>query len=149
MGMILKSSTPGMQDPKEAGEIGADVLWIEGEFFNGLRGSLEQSGVTGTLVLAHERTQLLWDGKRDEEVVTRELALDLFSQPLLSFIVLAGGTVAIAAGAKELARLSAALTLVERDTTSLRTAGDDGIDDLAVSLRHLGGVNVGGTQGQR
>ena len=49
---------------------------------------------------------------------------------------------AIAAGAKELARLSAALTLVQRDTASLRTTCREGIDDFAVSLGHRGGVTL-------
>jgi glycine/D-amino acid oxidase-like deaminating enzyme len=75
-------------------------------------------------------------------MVARELALDLFLQPLLSFIVLAGGTMAIAAGAVELARLSAAVALVERHPAGFRTTGDDGIDDFAVSLGHLGGVTL-------
>src|ERR1700724_3345057 len=100
MGMILQSSTPGMQDPEEAWEIGTDVLRIEGEFFDGLRGRPEQSAITDARVLPHERTQLLWDGKRDEEVVAWELTPDLFFEPLLGFIVLAGGAVAIAAGEK-------------------------------------------------
>jgi hypothetical protein len=142
MGMVLQGSSPSVEHAEEAREIGTDVLLIEGKFFNRIRGRLEQSGVTGALVLAHERTQLLWDGKRDEEVVTRQLALDLFSQPLLGLIVLAGGAVAIAAGAKELARLSAALALVERHPTGLGTTRRDGIDDFAVSLWHPGGVTL-------
>ena len=140
--MILQGSSPGVQDAEEAWEIGTEVFSIKGKFFDRIRRRLEQSGVTGALVLAHERTQLFWDGKRDEEVVTRQLALDLFSQPLLGLIVLAGGTVAIAAGAKELARLSAALTLVERDTAGLRTTGREGIDDVAVSLGYGASVTL-------
>ena len=121
MGMVLQGSSPGVEHAEEAREIGADVLLIEGEFFDGIRGRLEQSGVTDALVLAHERAQLFGDGKGDEEVVTRQLALDLFFEPLLGLIVLAGGTVAIAAGAKELARLSAAFALVERHPAGLGT----------------------------
>ena len=131
-----------MQDAEEAGEIGADVLLIEGEFFDGIGGRLEQSAVTGALVLPHEGAQLLWDGKGDQEVMTRELALELFFEPLLGFVVLASGAVAITAGAKELLRLSAALTLVECGTARLRTTGDDGIDDFLVSLGHRGGVTL-------
>ena len=48
-------------------------------------------------MLAHEGSQLFGDRKGDQEVMTRELALDLSLEPLLSFVVLAGGTVAIAA----------------------------------------------------
>ena len=76
MGMILQGSAPGMEHAEEAWEVGADMLGILGEFFDGLGGSLEQSGVAKALVLADERAQLLWDGKGDQEVVTRELALD-------------------------------------------------------------------------
>ena len=46
MGMILQGSSPGVQDAEEAREIGADVILIEGEFFNRVRGRLEQSGVS-------------------------------------------------------------------------------------------------------
>ena len=108
--MILQGSSPGVQDTEEAGEIGTDVILIEGEFFDGVRGRLEQSGVSHALVLTHERTQRFWDRKRNQEMVARELALDLCLEPLLGLIVLAGGTVAIATGAKELAGLSAACT---------------------------------------
>jgi crotonobetainyl-CoA:carnitine CoA-transferase CaiB-like acyl-CoA transferase len=91
----------------------------------------------------------LWDGKRDQEMMAWELAKDLFFEPLLGFSVLTGGAVAIAAGAKELAWFGAALALVKRNSTGFGTTGDDGIDDFAVSLGHLGGVTleVLGTKG--
>ena len=47
---------------------------------------------------------------------------------------------AVAAGAKALKGFSAAVTLVERDSASLSTTGDDGIDDFLVGLGHCGGV---------
>jgi hypothetical protein len=46
--------------------------------------------------LPHEVAQRFWDRKGNEEMVAWELALDLFLQPLLGFIVLAGGAMAIA-----------------------------------------------------
>jgi hypothetical protein len=67
-----------VQDAEEAGEIGPDVLLIEGEFFDGVGGSLEQSGVSQALVLPHEVAQRLWDREGYQEMVARELALDLF-----------------------------------------------------------------------
>src|SRR3970282_1607548 len=142
MGMIVQGSSPGVQDAEESGEIGPDVLLIEGEFFDGIGGSLEQSGVSQALVLPHEGAQRFWDRKGNQEMVSRELALDLFLQPLLGFIVLTGGAVTIAAGAIELARLSAAVALVKRHPASLRTKSHDGIDDFTVSLGHLGGVTL-------
>ena len=93
MGMILQGSSPGVQDTEEAGEIGADVILIEGEFFDGVRGSLEQSAVSHALVLSHEVAQRFWDRKRNEEMVARELALELFFKPLLSLMVLASWAV--------------------------------------------------------
>ena len=73
-------------------------------------------------------------------MVTWELALDLFFEPLLSLMVLASGTVAIATGAIELVGLSAAFALVERQAAGFGTTADDGIDDFAVSFRHRVGV---------
>jgi len=55
VGMILKSATPGVQHTEEAREVGAHVLWIEGECFDGLGGRLEQSRVTDSLILPYER----------------------------------------------------------------------------------------------
>lgn len=68
--------------------------------------------------------------------MTRELACNLGLEPLLSFTVLAGGAMAVSAGAKELLRFGAAIALVEGDAASFRAASDDGIDDFAVSFGH-------------
>ena len=142
VGMILKSASPGVQHPEEARQIATNVLGICGEFLDSSGGSLEQSRVTGALVLAHERAQRFGECKGNQEVVPRELALDLFFKPLLSFVVLAGGAVAIAAGNKELLRLGAALALVKRDTASLGATGHDGVDDFAMDLRHGRGITL-------
>lgn len=87
-------------------------------------------------MLAHERTQLFRDGKGDQEVLTGELAFDLFFEPALGFIVLTGRAMAIAAGAKELARLGTAVALIEGDPASLGATSDDRIDDFAMGLGH-------------
>ena len=84
--MIVQGSSPGVQDAEESGEIGPDVLLIEGEFFDGIGGSLEQSRVSQALVLPHEGAQRFWDRKGNQEMVSRELALDLFLQPLLGLL---------------------------------------------------------------
>ena len=136
VGMILQSSAPGMEHAEEAGEVGADVLGIFGEFFDGLGRSLEQSGVAKALVLADERAQLLWDGKGDQEVMARELALDAGLEPLLSIGGLAGGAVAITAGNKELLWLSTAFTLVERNAAGLSPTRYDRIEDFAMGGGH-------------
>ena len=137
MGMILQGSSPGVQDTEEAGEIGTDVILIEGEFFDGVRGGLEQSGVSQALVLPDEVAQGFWDRKGNKEMVAGELALDLFLQPLLSLMVLASRAMAIATGAIELVRLGAAFALVKRNPAGLGTTVHDGIDGFAVCFRHL------------
>ena len=43
MGMVLQGSSPGVENTEEAWEIGTDVFSIEGKFFDGLGGRLEQS----------------------------------------------------------------------------------------------------------
>ena len=138
--MILQGSSPGVENTEEARQIGADVLLIRGEFFDGVGGSLEQSGVSHALVLPHEEAQSFRDREGHEKVMTWELALDLFLQPLLGFTVLAGGAMAITTRAKELLRLGAAITLVECDAAGFGTASHDGIDGFAVRLGHRGSV---------
>jgi hypothetical protein len=69
----------GRNGPKYAFEarFGTDVFGISGELLDRRRRGLEQSRVTEALVLADEGTQLFRNGKRDQEVMAWELALDL------------------------------------------------------------------------
>jgi hypothetical protein len=142
VGMVLKSSSPGVEHAEEAWEIGTDVFGISDELVDRRRGRLKQSRVPDTLVLANEGTQLFGDCKGDQEMMSWQLALDLSLEPLLRFTVLACRTVAIATGAKELARLSAAVALVERHPAGLGATRRDGIDDFAVSFGHHRGVTL-------
>ncbi len=77
MGVILQGTSPCVEDAKEAREITADVVFVEGEFFDGLGGCLEEARVSHPLVFANEATQIFRDGKGEEEMMTGELALDL------------------------------------------------------------------------
>jgi hypothetical protein len=149
--MILESASPGVQYTEEAWKISADVLGIGSEFFDGVRRSLEQGGVARALMLSDEGAQLFWNGKSDQEVMARELALDLSLEPVLGFVVLAGRTMAIAAGNKELPRLATPLALVVGDTASLGTASDDSIDDFAMGGGHRGGkaLEILGAEGRK
>lgn len=65
-----------------------------------------------------------------------ELALDLGLEPLLGFVVLAGGTVAIATGNEELLRLSTALAPIERNPAGLGATSDNSIDDFTMAPGH-------------
>ena len=131
-----------MQDTEEAGDICTDVILIEGQFFDGVRGCLEQSGVSHALVLPHEVAQRFWDRKGNQEMVAGELAPDLFFKPLLSLMVLASWAMAIAAGAIELVGLGAGFALVKCNAAGFGTTGHDGIDDFAVCSRHAVGVTL-------
>jgi hypothetical protein len=46
MGVILQGTSPGVEDAEESWEITADVVFVEGEFFDGLGGGLEQGRVS-------------------------------------------------------------------------------------------------------
>jgi hypothetical protein len=77
VGVILQGTSPGVEDAKESWEITADIVFVEGEFFDGLGGGLEEGRVSHPLVFANEATQIFRDGKGEEEMMTGELALDL------------------------------------------------------------------------
>jgi hypothetical protein len=140
MGVKLEGATPGVEDAKEAGEITADVVFVEGEFFDGLRGGLEQGRVSHLLVFSDEAAQAFRDSKREHEMMTWELAFEMFVQPLPALLVLTCGTMAISTGAMDAMNLSARLALIEGDPTGLGATGDDGIDDLSVCMGHELGI---------
>ena len=114
MGMVLQGSSPGMQDAEETRQVGAEVVWIGGKFFNGFRGGLKQSRISGALVFADEGAEFFWDRKSNEKMVRGELALELFLKPLSGFVLLTGRAVAITAGAIELVGRAALFALVKR-----------------------------------
>ena len=92
------------------------------------------------LVFAHKATQAFWHREGEKEMVGGELALDLFFEPLSSLMLLASRAVAIATGAIELMRPSAAFALVKGQAAGFGTAADDGIDGFEVCFRHQVGV---------
>jgi len=129
-----------MKDAKEARQIGADVTLIKSKFFHGVRGGPKQGGVSGTLIFAHKGAQVLWHRKGEKKVVSGELAVDLFFEPLSSLMLLASRAMAIATGAIELMGLSAAFALVVGNATDFSATGGDSIDSFAVCFRHAVGV---------
>ena len=54
VGVILQGTSPGVEDAKESREITTDVVFVEGEFFDGLGGCLEEGRVSHPLVFANE-----------------------------------------------------------------------------------------------
>jgi hypothetical protein len=140
MGVILQGTPPGVEDAKESREITADILLIRGEFFDSLGGGLEEGRVSHPLVFANEGAQIFGDGKGEQEMMTGELAFDLFFQPLAGFMVLTRRAMAISTGAIDPMELATLFTLVEGNATDLGATGDDGIDDFSVCMRHGLGI---------
>jgi hypothetical protein len=140
MGVILEGSAPGVEDTEESGEITADVFFIQGEFFDGLGGGLEQGRVSDPLVFANEAAQFFRDRKGKQEVMTGKLPLDLFFQPLSGLMVLTSGAMAISTGAIDPMELATFFALVDCEAADFGVTADDGIDDFAVYFRHDLGV---------
>ena len=65
-------------------------------------------------------------------MVTGELPLHLFLQPLAALMVLTGGAMAISTGPIDPMDFATLLTLIKGETTSLGATADDGINDFAV-----------------
>jgi hypothetical protein len=73
-------------------------------------------------------------------MMTGELPLHLFFEPLASFMVLTGGAMTISAGAIDPMDLTAFFTLVKGEATGFGATIDDGINDFAVRFRHDLGI---------
>ncbi len=140
MRVKLQGTSPGVKDPEESGEISAHVILIEGEFFDGFRRGFEQGRISYLLVFADEAAQILRDGKGEQEMVTGELTLHLYFQPLLGLMGLTSGAMAIATGAVDPMGRAPFFALINGDSTGFGATSDDGIDDPAVCIRHKMGV---------
>jgi hypothetical protein len=132
VGVVLELSTPGMQDPGEPQEIGADEALILGELFQSPGRGVKQGLIRGALMRADEGTQGFRDRAGEEEMRSRELCVEVVLEPLLSFLLLTLGAVAIATGMID-AMLSATGWAL-REAVAVRTAAAllDGAEDLSV-----------------
>ncbi len=129
-----------MEDAKESREITADVVFVEGEFFDGLGGGFEQGRISHPLICADEAAQVFRDGKGEQEMMTGELAFYLFLQPLTGFMVLTRRAMTISTGAIDPMELATLFALVEGNAADLGATGDDGIDYFTVYVRHCLGI---------
>src|SRR4029453_19334206 len=78
MRMGVEGSSPSVKHSKEARQISTEVMLIGGKFFDGLRRGLKQGRVSGALVFAHQGAQVLRHREGEKEMVSGELAVDLF-----------------------------------------------------------------------
>ena len=125
-----------MEDAEEAGGITAEVGWVLGQCFDRVCRGLEQGSISEALIAADERPELVWDGKGEHEMMSGQLPLHLSFQPLSGFVVLAAGTVAVAARAGHAVKLTALLTWVNDGTVGFGSALADGVDNLFVLDGH-------------
>jgi hypothetical protein len=86
-----------MEDAKEAWQIAADVVIIGCEFFDRVGRSLKEGSIAYPLMAANEPAEIFRDSEGDHEVMTRELFLNLFHEPLMGLVMLAVGTMSVAA----------------------------------------------------
>jgi len=121
-----------MQDTSEPQEIGPDEALIFGELFKGPGRCLKQSLVCETLLRADQGTQGLRDSAGQEKVRPRELLGQVVLEPLLGFMLLTLGAVAVATGMIDAVLARAVLTLIEAVTVYTTLALLDGADDLTV-----------------
>jgi len=135
VGMVLELATPGVKDAPEAGEIGSYELLVGGQGFQCLGRCLEHGLVAKALVGPDEGAELLWDREGDQEVWSWQLAFHLSMEPKLSFVVLAGGAVAVAARAEDEMGLMTLGTVVEHGAVGFTLAVDDGLGDLEMVIR--------------
>ena len=109
VGMVLQLPSPGVQQAEKAGKITTDKGIIGRKLFDGCRRRLEHGAVTPSLVTADDKPQAIGNREGHHEMVPGQLALNLFFQPGLAFVVLTLRTVAVAAGLKDRVDLAAAL----------------------------------------
>ena len=84
---------------------------------------------------ADEASEVLRHGKGDHEMMSGQLTIQLRLQPLSGFMVLAIGTMPVAAAAIYHVLFTAFGALIDGSAIMIRAAVDDGIDDFAMLRR--------------
>jgi hypothetical protein len=138
VGVVRELPAPGMQDAGETWEVGADTTLVFGEAFESEGRGVEQGLVGEAWMGAEEGTEGLGDSKGDEEVRPWELSLQVMRKPLLGFVLLALGAVAIATGMMDAVLVATAWALREAVAIVPALAVLDGAEDLAVRGGQMG-----------
>jgi hypothetical protein len=136
--VVLQLPAPGVQDPGEPREVRPDETRIGGQPLEGHGRRLKHSVVREALMRADKGPQGLRDGEGEEEVRPGQLFFQVLLEPLLSFMLLALGTVAVATGMIDTVVFAAALALVEAAAVMPTAAVLDGADDLVVRGGEVG-----------
>lgn len=136
--VVLELSAPGMQDAGETRQVSTDKACLFGEAFDGLRGRFEQGRIGELLMRADEGSEGFGDGEGDEKVRPGKLFVELFVEPVLSFMMLALGAVAIAAGVVDAVLPATAVALIETVSIMAALAVLNGTHGLVVEERQMG-----------
>ena len=110
---------------------------IGGESLEGGRRGVEQRLVGRALVRAHEGAERLWDGEGEEKMRPWELFVQVVVEPLLGFMLLTLGAVAVATGMRHTMVPSTVLALIEAVAVGAALAVLEGTEDLAVGEGQL------------
>ena len=132
VGVVLELPAPGMQDPGEPREVGPDEALVCGEPFEGRGRRVKHGLVREALMRADEGAQGLRDGEGEEEVRPGQLFVQVVLEPLLGFMLLTLGAVAVATGMIDAVLPPTAVALREAMAVVAALALLDGADDLAV-----------------
>ena len=135
--MVFESASPCMKHSEEAGKIAADMPFIAGQLLDGRGRRIEKSGISHPLVAADEAAYALRNREGDQEVMAGKQLIQVGFQPLAGLVVLACGTVTVAAGAINSVEKTALLTPVMGGTRLSGAASGDGIDDFYVLPGHV------------
>src|SRR5713101_849596 len=119
-----------MQDTGEAREIGPDEALIFGQPLESRGRRLKQGLVREALMRADEGSKRLRDGEGEEEMRSGELFVQVMLEPLLGFMLLTLGTVAVATGMIDAVLLATTVALIEAVAVVSALALLDGADDL-------------------
>src|SRR6266851_4841414 len=98
MGVILQLPPPGVQDTGEPREVCPDEPLVCGEPFEGERRGVEHGVVREALMRADEGSERLRHGEGEEEVRPGPRLFEVVFKPLLGFMLLTLGAVAVATG---------------------------------------------------
>ena len=130
--MVLQLPAPGVQDTGETWEIGPDEARVFGQPFEGRCRRLKHGLVREALMRAEKGTQGLRDGEGEEEVRSGKLFFQVVFKPLLGFMLLTLGTVAVATGMIDAVLPPTVWALIEAMAVVSALALLDGTDDFAV-----------------
>ena len=106
------------------------------KFYDPAVGNSHLKHVGGALVGSEKCAQLLWYGKRDQEVMSGQLPIKLFIEPLSGVMALADIAMTVAAGAEAHVHLAASATVANHQAGISAPAFDNGANGLDVVFRH-------------